>query len=456
MAQVNLGGDDVVTVKHTVTLTRSNAETRVAINEEEGSLVRGWEENDKILVTSAEGQKFGVMSLEDSESGVFSGDLVIPRNFSEGTVNYIYMGSDADVEAATASTAQFSEAYSFNPVATVDELGANDVLSLTAKAKVVKGLLVKEDGESNRLKSQVAYGHFALEFPEGVNYNNEKVTVYGNSYLNSAKIDFMTGKLADAAANEATFSGDDMYLTMVPTQNFEVNFKVNIDGIEWLGTLTRSEIKGGAYYRKTVSEGENNAVMVKMERAFTITYDINGGSATNFPDPATATKKGTDKVKFDLPTLTPTDATFVEFKGWSLDADATEGSNSIEVSKDETVYAIWGDKKVELTICGYDNDGTTSLGEYSREDADIDHLTLSTDNLDKPSKDGYEFKGWSLTRYDAFSKDATISTDIFVVDVEFTADEVRAGTTSKNVYAVWQKLESTGDFTLPGGTGTDW
>lgn len=447
--------NDVVTVKHTVTVTRGNVETRVSVSEDEGSLVRGWEDNDQLLVTTADGNKLGVMNVEDKEKGVFSGDLILPRNFTEGTVNYIYLGSGVNAEAAASSTGDASEVYNFKPVASVEDLAAYDILSASASATVDKGILVKESGET-MLNSLVSFGHFALQFPEGVEYNNEGVSISGNTFYNSAQVSFKDGSLVEKSASEVKYNAADMYLTLVPTSNFEANFTVTIDGIDWLGTISRNEVTGGAYYRKNV-EGENNAVNVVMQRAFTITYDINGGAATNFPEPATSTKSGTDKVTFDnLPVLTPSDATFYEFKGWSLDKDATEGASSIEVTENETVYAIWAKKNVTLTLEGYDNDGTTYLGITTEGTRDIDNLTMYTSNLDEPSKDGYEFKGWSATPLEAYDKDATIAEDILVEKVVFTAEEVRGGTTTKKVYAVWQKLQSTGNFELPGASGTDW
>lgn len=431
MAQASQGENDVVTVKHTVTLTRGNSETRVAIEEEEGSLVRGWEATDKILVTLTDGTRLGVMSTEDSENGVFSGDLILPRSFTEGKVNYIYMGSNANVDAANNSNDELSEIYNFNPVASVDALAANDVLSAAADVKVIKGLLVKEGGNTN-LKSQVAYGHFALQFPTGVDYNNEEVSIFGDTFFTSAQLNFKNGELTEKTASEVKFNGADMYLTMVPTDNFEVNFKVNIDGTDWLGTLTRSNIKGGVYYRKgNVAENESNAVMVVMKRAFTITYDINGGSATNFPEPATDTKQGTDKVTFDnLPELIPTNPA-IEFKGWSLNSDASEGANSIEVSQNETVYAIWGGKTSEQNfVIRLHNNYTGAEDLFATYDTKSNTWPTTVkiadvnNEIGTPTRKFHKFMGY---KYDAEG------TGSWATQIKFEYN-----TTSIDLYAQWQ------------------
>ncbi|MCI8345144.1 MAG: hypothetical protein HFJ42_04150, partial [Clostridia bacterium] len=183
-----------------------------------------------------------------------------------------------------------------------------------------------------------------------------------------------------------------------------------------------------AIAKKVTEDVTYTATWQKNEKEFTLKYDANGGENA----PATQTAKArADKYTFTISDQEPTREGF-EFEGWSTskDGEATyQPGGSIDVTGTTTLYAVWEKVEKEFTL-EYDANGGENAPAKQTAKARADKYTF-TISEQEPTREGYEFEGWST------SKDG---------DVEYQPGGSIDVTGTTTLYAVWQKNEK--EFTL--------
>ncbi|MEE0284128.1 MAG: InlB B-repeat-containing protein, partial [Lachnospiraceae bacterium] len=199
------------------------------------------------------------------------------------------------------------------------------------------------------------------------------------------------------------------------TQEFLGWFTRNADGSyrPWdFSTKIYSDVD---LYARVISKG-----------TFKVSYDANGGIGTVEDSRAYAQGAKAD-VKAITGIIAPAGKTFLY---WSINAEGSGKkyypNNTIEIEKDITLYAIWGD--TTTTSLTYDgNGGATSDGK-----TDVVVSGLKNNQKVKAegtifTRTGYKFVGWS-TKSDATAAEYAAGADVIV-----HADE-----TVNVLYAVWE------------------
>ena len=216
-------------------------------------------------------------------------------------------------------------------------------------------------------------------------------------------------------------------------------------------TMPKTDTTLYAVWSKDVN---GNGIADYLEKTFTLTYDLNGGTANEFSDSSPNHVAGEEVVlnKAPVPTHKQENGTLVVFLGWTEEKpdkiySATDAMpvllSSVRFgSKDITVYAAWGydmdtDGKADILKTyevKYDLNGgsgtvPTETNHKAGETFPIRHST----NL---SKEGAIFAGWSTTKIekvlDAYASDGDIGKIISSDDYTMPAANV-------TFYAVWAK-----------------
>ena len=191
--------------------------------------------------------------------------------------------------------------------------------------------------------------------------------------------------------------------------------KSHYDFAEWqLNGKKVTEIVSGSYGDKTI-------VAVWTPTIYTITYDLNGGSATN----VTGYTIESETIVLSNPTKYCYD--FVE---WRLDGKVVTEIASDSYG-DKTIVAVWTPTVYTIT---YELDGgsTTNVTGYTIESEDI--------ILNNPTKTGYKFLGWSGTDVNGMSTEVIIP----------------SGSTGNREYtANWKIITYTITYELDGGSTTN-
>ena len=151
-------------------------------------------------------------------------------------------------------------------------------------------------------------------------------------------------------------------------------------------------------------------------RVYNVTYYANGG--TGAPSSAEADYGAT----FTLSSTTPTRSGYI-FLGWSKNSSATyatyEPGDSITISSNTTLYAVWSKNQTTSYTLSYNANGGT--GAPSSQSGSTSYIISSV----VPTKAGYTFIGWS----------AGYPSDI----ADFHPNEIILITADTTLYAVWQK-----------------
>ena len=199
------------------------------------------------------------------------------------------------------------------------------------------------------------------------------------------------------------------------TQEFLGWFTRNADGSyrPWdFSTKIYSDVD---LYARVISKG-----------TFKVSYYANGGTGTVEDGRAYAQGAKAD-VKAITGITAPTGKTFLY---WSINAEGSGKkyypNNTIEIEKDITLYAIWGD--TTTTSLTYDGNG----GATSDDKTEVVVFGLKNNQKVKAegeifTRTGYKFIGWS-TKSDATAAEYAASADVIV-----HADE-----TENVLYAVWE------------------
>ena len=150
----------------------------------------------------------------------------------------------------------------------------------------------------------------------------------------------------------------------------------------------------------------------------TVIFNSNGGSGTMAP--------ATDLTgEFTLPANKFTAPSGKQFKGWSLTTDGAIVTK-VDMTEDRIVYAIWEDIPVTYYTVTFDSNGGSAVTAQS-----IEAGQKATKPAD-PTKDGYDFKGWTLNG-SAYDFNTAVNGNITLV-------------------AVWDAVEY--NVTVTGGTAS--
>ena len=150
---------------------------------------------------------------------------------------------------------------------------------------------------------------------------------------------------------------------------------------------------------KYLSSSSTGTIRINLGPVYTISYNNNGGGTA----PNSQSKDWNKNITLSSNTLT---RDYYEFKGWATTASDTEPdyTTGATFSTDEntTLYAVW--TPIDYSITYYLNGGkvaTENLTSYNTE--------TNTFTLNNPTRDGYDFTGWTGTNGTTPSKTITIT-----------------------------------------------
>lgn len=180
---------------------------------------------------------------------------------------------------------------------------------------------------------------------------------------------------------------------------------------------------GGVYYTSGSTCKQNKALTlyaVWEANKYTITYKPNGG--TGGP---------TSQTKIHGQNLTITDKipayTGYDFKEWNTKADGTGtrylSGGSYTTNASITLYAQWKIKTYDIIYNKYPSGATIGNMPSNTSKNYGENIALS---LNKPTRDGYIFKGW------ATSSDSNV--------VKFTPGATYKDNAKLNLYTVWEEI----------------
>lgn len=169
------------------------------------------------------------------------------------------------------------------------------------------------------------------------------------------------------------------------------------------------------------------------QRLVELSFDANGGSGA--PAPILAAAKADVGVSIDIPEQEPT-LKYHTFQGWSKDAKATEAEykynsskksqQDILVTKDTVLYAVWKENPT-YTLYYNANGGSGAPAAQSGVSDENDTVTL-TITFGVPTRNGYTFLGWAVSRNGAAAY--------------YAGNNVKIKGGNVTLYAAWQKGSS--------------
>lgn len=169
----------------------------------------------------------------------------------------------------------------------------------------------------------------------------------------------------------------------------------------------------------------------EIEEEYTITYILNGGS---FKQEVQTTYKEGDSFELPIPTKEG-----YEFLGWTTELDSEEFVEEITIDQtgDLEFYANW--EEIETIV--YSEIKYNLAGGINPSDAPVRYEEGKATTLPVPTKEGYEFLGWTLS--------STSSSYIFILPATQTGDVT--------LYAKWKAQVIISDifYVLDGGTNPD-
>ena len=167
---------------------------------------------------------------------------------------------------------------------------------------------------------------------------------------------------------------------------------------------------------------------------YTLTFDGNGSDVSNVPNPVSAPSEYQGGVYMSAVTIPPDEPARSKyaFVGWAETADATEPAydpgETITIEEDTTLYAVW----VRYYTLYFNGTGASDIPDPISAPA-IDGVATMIIPDKVPTRNRYDFLGWSPTRYGsaAFAPGE---------EVKLTGGDV-------TLYAVWKRnASSTGSY----------
>lgn len=179
---------------------------------------------------------------------------------------------------------------------------------------------------------------------------------------------------------------------------------------------------------------------------YSLSYDANGGDGA--PRAETKTTSA-EEVTFTVSSTEPTRDGYT-FLGWADTTDAAlapyQSGDKITLKNGapaKTIYAVWEEKIEPDTTYTLTYDANSGSGAPDAQaESNNTGSAKFTVSSDKPTREGYEFKGW------ADNANATEATYQGGDEITLSKDAP-----DKTIYAVWEKIESSD---IPPVDPTDW
>lgn len=259
------------TVQLTVNVSREgdNAATRTEMSEANGGADLGcvWTSGDKLLVTDAQGNACGVLTLSSGDQkveGTFSGEVTVSDNPAV-SLNFIYLGTDwsdaadpADNSTWNASNGSVSLDYSTQD-GSLASLTKNDLLVQTAEVAVNGKEATSE--ETINMDRLISFAKFSLdnlgETVKGEDLGD--ITVSGTGLVKACSLN-LSNLSVTTTTGDITISTDnpskDFYMVLVPGAQsaFDINVKVSDGKDVYAGSYKATKkLEKGLYYRKQIA-----------------------------------------------------------------------------------------------------------------------------------------------------------------------------------------------------------
>lgn len=217
-----------------------DAQTRTAFQEENGSLSCTWTADDALLVTSAKGERLGVISLVDgagNSTATFRGEVTLDN---QQEVNLFYFGHNKPIPATLSGTSYELDLSAQD--GSFASLAENDFMT---QGEVSVTRLNGEATGNVTMMRRVAEGKFNLQLPDGLQLEaGDVVTISqpdGHFHV-VPKIKWAGGGQVVNATENGTLTitkkeaGNDLYVTIFP-QTLTPTFTVTKDGYIYTATL---------------------------------------------------------------------------------------------------------------------------------------------------------------------------------------------------------------------------
>lgn len=242
-----------------------DAQTRTAFQEENGSLSCTWTADDALLVTSAKGERLGVISLVDgagNSTATFRGEVTLDN---QQEVNLFYFGHNKPIPATLSGTSYELDLSAQD--GSFASLAENDFMT---QGEVSVTRLNGEATGNVTMMRRVAEGKFNLQLPDGLQLEaGDVVTISqpdGHFHV-VPKIKWAGGGQVVNSTENGTLTitkkeaGNDLYVTIFP-QTLTPTFTVTKDGYIYTATLGSHVWSQETFVRNEDGTG----VIVSLER----------------------------------------------------------------------------------------------------------------------------------------------------------------------------------------------
>ena len=274
------------------------------------------------------------------------------------------------------------------------------------------------------LSSSDFYSYAGTVCSDGTVYEEGGGDVTPTTYSITYDANWGTG----APQSQIKTRGEDLILSLTePTR----------DGYTFMGWGTTRYAKTVKYGPGEIYISDSSITLYAIwKKTVTLSYNANGGNEA--PSSQTGDMyNGETSTILTISSTKPTKGNNT-FLGWSTSSTATSasytGGNSISISEDTTLYAVWQENPSTGYTITYNANGGNGAPSPQTKDAG-ESITLSTT---KPTRNDYEFAGWTTDN---------TSTDVdFDPGVSYDDDE------NLILYAIWKKT-ITLSYNANGGKG---
>ena len=174
-------------------------------------------------------------------------------------------------------------------------------------------------------------------------------------------------------------------------------------------------------YLRSATFYSSNAI-----KEYTLSFDANGGSGA--PSSETEEADSSGYATITIPSTVPIRTNYT-FLGWSKSSSATYASyqagDSIDISKDTTLYAVWEQATVKVTY-NANGAGSGAVPVDSNNYA-VNSTVTVLGNTGGLAKEGYSFAGWSTSASGS---------------VQYSAGDTFTITSAVTLYAVWTEKKN--------------
>lgn len=251
---------------------------------------------------------------------------------------------------------------------------------------------------------------------------NASATLYAVWEINTFTVSFDANGGTGAPSNQTKTYGVTLTLSSTKPTRTGYTFK----GWATDDSADSIDYAAGAAYTKNA---DLSLYAVWEIKTYTVTFDANGGSGA----PAAQTK--TYGVDLSLSSGKPT-RTGYTFQGWATSDSASEATyssgGSYRANADLKLYAVW---KINVYTVSYSANGGAGAPSAQTKT----HGTSLTIPETRPTKSGYDFRGWASS--------STAS------EAQYAPGDTYAADSSVTLYAVWTKTNY--DFSISNLTVSD-